>query len=454
MDPVAGDLADSKFLGLFGRTAATQGLATDRESALRKLIPWATKGGFAILDQGLFAGTNFLVNILLARLLTPAEYGAFALAYSIFLLFSTFHTAIFTEPMTIFGSGKYAKELKKYLGILVRLHLAVTLPSGLILLGAAFVVGRIYSPLVERALLGIGLAAPFILLLWLARRAFYIRVQPEWSAVGGALYLLLVLGLINVMRGGHRLSAVTAFLGMGAGAIVVSVFLLLRLGLSWKVPHGNPTVAMVTADHWRYGRWSLATAGVTWFPSNVYYALLPVWIGLEGSGALRAFANLTLPLMHTIGALSVLLLPLLVRVRQGAGTRAMTRTLKSYLALFFSGSAVYLALLWIFRAEAFHLIYAGKYQEYGPWPLILVGILPFSASLTMVLACALRALEHPDWIFWSYVGSSVVALAAGVPLAAVYGVCGALGGLLLSSLTTGMLMFLFYRRASRRQVTG
>ena len=97
----------------------------DQEIVLPKLLSWATKGGFALIDQALFAGANFLVNILLARWLTPTEYGAFALAYSVFLLLGTFHTAIFTEPMMVFGAGKHAEQFEKYLGILLRGHLSL-----------------------------------------------------------------------------------------------------------------------------------------------------------------------------------------------------------------------------------------------------------------------------------------------------------------------------------------
>jgi hypothetical protein len=44
------------------------------------LISWFKKGSLAVLDQGLFSGANFIVNILLARWLAPEEYGAFAVA--------------------------------------------------------------------------------------------------------------------------------------------------------------------------------------------------------------------------------------------------------------------------------------------------------------------------------------------------------------------------------------
>ena len=440
-----------------GRTIATERTLIIKvpligeEIALPELVSGATKGGMAILDQALFAGANFLVNILLARWLTPAEYGAFALAYSVFLLFGAFHTAILTEPMMVFGAGRYGEWFRKYLGMLIRGHFALMVPGSFLLVGAAFLLGRLYSINVKHAFLGLALAAPFILLVWLVRRAFYVRLQPGWAAVGGGLYLLFLFVLTYALNVRHWLSPVTAFLGMGVSALVVSLFLLSHLRLSWRENAASPTLATVANDHWRYGRWSMATAGLIWFPGNIYYALLPAWIGLEGTGALRALTNLAMPVLHGIAALSMVLLPVLVRTRQKSGIQGMARKMKLALALFVSGAGFYLLVLWAFRIEIFQLLYAGKYASNASLPLLLVGLLPFAGSVTAVLGSGLRALERPDWIFWCYVGSSFVALAIGVPLAATMGVGGALGGMLLSTLTTGALMLLFYRRSLLQQ---
>src|ERR1041385_6143479 len=45
---------------------------------------WVTRGTLAVLDQGLISGSNFLIGILLARWLLPAQYGAYGLAFEIF----------------------------------------------------------------------------------------------------------------------------------------------------------------------------------------------------------------------------------------------------------------------------------------------------------------------------------------------------------------------------------
>ena len=418
---------------------------------LRKIFPWAAKGGLAILDQGLFAGTNFVVNILLARWLTSAEYGAFALAYSVFVLLGVFHIAILIEPMLVFGPGRYRERFPEYLGILLRGHFGLMVPEVLILVGAAFLLGRVYSASIERALLGLALAAPFILLLWLVRQACYVRLRPERAAAGGFLYLVFLLGILSALRAGQRLSLVTAFMGMGIVALVVSVILILILGPIWTAEGGNPSAKMVLTDHWRYGRWSVATAGINWFPGNVYYVLLPIWVGLEGAGALKALMNLAMPALQSINALSLILLPVLVQSRKESGTHAMANTMRSFLALFLFGSTLYLALLWGLRSELFRLLYAGKYTEYASWPLLLAGVLPIGACVTGALGDTLRALERPDWIFWCYLGSSIVALLVGIALAAIMGVTGALLGQLFSSLTAGALMFWFYQRFLREK---
>lgn len=421
-------------------------------ASLAGWLPWVGKGSLAILDQGLFAGTNFIVNILLARRLTPADYGAFALAYSVFLLFGTFHSASLTEPMVVFGAGKYAGHFEEYLGTLLRGHFILMVPGSLILIGAAFLLGRAYSTTIERAFLGVAFAAPFLLLLWLVRQAFYVQLRPGWAAIGGFLYLVFLLGFMRALWSRQQLSLVTAFTGMGLGAFVVSLFLLLILGPSWTAERGYPSATMVFNDHWRYGRWSLATAGIIWFPGNIYYVLLPAWLGLEGAGALRALMNLAMPVLHSMAPLCLLLLPALVRNRKESGTPGMAKTMRAFLALFLFGSMLYLILLWEFRSEAFRLLYAGKYQEYTFLPVILVGILPLGASVIGVLGSGLRALERPEWIFWGYVGSGVVTLLVGIPLAAAVGVAGALLGQLLSSLTAGALMFWLYRRFLREKV--
>src|SRR5437764_4410987 len=123
-------------------------------SLLTEARHWAGKGVLAVADQALFAGGNFLVNVLLARWMTPSEYGAFALAYAVFLLFAALHAAVLVEPMMVFGSGKYAGRPHDYFTILIRGHFMVIVPASLLLAGVGVGLGRIYDHTVEQAFFG------------------------------------------------------------------------------------------------------------------------------------------------------------------------------------------------------------------------------------------------------------------------------------------------------------
>src|SRR5258708_3519283 len=157
--------------------------------ALDGALHWARKGVLAVVDQALFAGANFLVNILLARAMSPADYGAFALAYAVFLLFGALHAAVFVEPMVVFGSGKYADRPRRYFALLIRGHFLFMAPASLVLVAVGLGLGRVYDASVERAFFGLVVAAAFMLLLWLVRRMCYLHLRPERALAASAGYL-------------------------------------------------------------------------------------------------------------------------------------------------------------------------------------------------------------------------------------------------------------------------
>ncbi len=67
---------------------------SSRRPSFAEAVKWAGKGTYALADQALFSGANFLITVLLARSLQPAEYGAYSLAFAVFMLFATVHAAL------------------------------------------------------------------------------------------------------------------------------------------------------------------------------------------------------------------------------------------------------------------------------------------------------------------------------------------------------------------------
>lgn len=427
-------------------SATASAVSATKVARAQGLVTWGARGGLALADQALFAGAHFLLNILLARWLTPADYGAFALGYAVFLLVSAVHGALLLEPMAVFGSGKYLPAWQSYLGILLRGHLALTAVAAVLVLGTTRLAAHFGSPAVQQVLLVLAPVIPVLLLVWLTRRAFYFRLRPGWATAGSAAYFAVLLAAAVWLYRTGKLSLVTAVLAMALAAAVAASLQLARLCPRWT--HGEAlSVSDVAREHWQYGRWALASAAAMWVPLNVYYLVLPAWGGLEAAGALKALMNLANPALHSLIAFGMLIVPLLVRHRDRGGIELMRQTLRRLIGLFLLGATAYAVLLWLFRIELLHLLYGGKYLQYSAAPIFLVSLLPLGASLTVLIGCTLRSLELPNLVFWSYAASCAVAVCLGIPLAVKFGLWGALVGLCSTYLATAGFMFRFLRKS-------
>ncbi len=193
----------------------------------RRLGRWVAKGGLAIVDQGLISGSNFLIGILLARWLIPAQYGAFSLAFSVFLLLSYVYHALLSEPQGVFSGSAYSQCLRGYLKALLGIQAVLTV-FGLVLLGgaAAIVYAMGKAEGLPGALAGVAIASPCILFFWLLRRAYYMNLAPARAAIGAFIYCVLVTGGLLVAYKKALVSPFTAYLLMAIGALGTGFFLL------------------------------------------------------------------------------------------------------------------------------------------------------------------------------------------------------------------------------------
>jgi O-antigen/teichoic acid export membrane protein len=236
------------------------------------------------------------------------------------------------------------------------------------------------------------------------------------------------------------LSAASALGAMAATSLIVSAGCLYRFrqisGEETTTSKVRLKSAPVIADHWRYGRWAALTAALVWIPANIYYVLLPERFGLESTAFLRAMMNLAYPLVHTVSALVPLLIPVLVQQRKRDGLRRMKRTVLHLVMIFAPMSLLYLSVVVVFRGPILHVLYAGKYNDVSAWTVVFIGCLPILTGISWLVGAALRALERPRLIFWSYLASAVTALAVGIPITMQYGVPGAAFSLAIQEVPT------------------
>ena len=146
----------------------------------------------------------------------PQQYGAYALAFEILLFMSVVYASLILEPMTVFGPSIFKDDFRAYLGILLRIHCALSL-----LMIVAVSPGRSPNALkptssLPAALVGVAVASPCLLLFWLVRRGFYVHLVPKKAAVGACVYSAVVLAGVTAVYKLHSLSSLLAFLIMAA----------------------------------------------------------------------------------------------------------------------------------------------------------------------------------------------------------------------------------------------
>ena len=399
-------------------------LAFDRE-LLGKLTSWAHKGGLALLDQGLISGSNFVISILLARWLTPEFYGAYAVAFGIYVLLQLTYGALVLEPMAVFGGAAYRRCLRGYCGSMLWVHLIISFVI-FVLVGSSAAVAQAlgWAGGLSGALLGVALASPCLLLLWYARRAFYLEMSPGRAATGSVLYCVLLLGGLFLAYRHSLLSPFKVFVLMGIAALVADVLLLIRL--SSELPAGDPAPALRESwqRHWRYGRWALASCVASWTPTYIFYPLLSTFSGIAQSGELRALMNFFSPLDQTLSALSLLFLPYAARVQAEQGRSGLIALTRNLMILSVVGAVIYWALIVEFRAPVFRLLYAGKYTNVTYLlPVLALGSIFWSAGYGP--AIALRAIESPASIFVAYFATTLISVIVGIPATRFFGLKGA-----------------------------
>ncbi|WP_412060254.1 glycosyltransferase [Rubrivirga sp. IMCC45206] len=391
---------------------------------------WLRQGTWTVMDQALFAGANFLVNVLLARWLTPEAYGAFTVAFVVFLLAGTVHGGLLIEPMLVFGPGKFEGKTGPYLRVLLRAHAGFSAVAGALLAVVGGVAWALGSPELAAVFLALAISQPAILALWLLRRACFVVSKPSWAAGAGALYMALLAGGAVALYRVDALTGPLALVLMAVASLAACAVLAGRLGV-FRREQVPGLAADARAAHIEYGRWSASTGVLEWVQLAVPFLALPLFVGLEGSGTLRALFNLAMPALQGFGALATLCLPLFVRAR-AAGT--FDRTFRQIGGAFLGLGALYGVLVLAFGEVAVAWLYDGKYAA-TPGALAFLALIPFVVAGSNMLTTAVRSAELPSAVFrartWAVGVTGTVVLA----LTAAFGVVGALAGEVVVLLT-------------------
>ncbi len=423
--------------------------ALDSPGAFRR---WTGSLTLAVADQALASGVHFGISLLLARRLEPADYGSFALAYAMFLLAAGVHNAVILEPMSVIGPARYAASLSSYFGVMVRLHAGLTLAIAAALVSGAAVLAALASPLWPAVLAG-GLAAPCVLLFWLARRACYAASRPALAAAGSLFYAVLLAGGLAWLMTGGRLSLGSVFLLMAGAAVTASAGLGRRLGMRSGHLLGRAAAGRLSeaaGRHWNYARWSLGSTALYWLAGSIYLPMVAALAGLEAVAAYRAADNLLLPMSQALTGAGLLILPWLSRQHSLRGNRFLRIAAVRISLVAAAAAGAYLLVILMFGQGIMRLVYGGDFY------LAYFGLVPYLGAAVLLRAigdtgfgAASRAAGRPDIGFRATALSAGVTLTAGLAMVWRWGAEGASAGWMVSSAAAGLAQAWLFRSRIR-----
>jgi O-antigen/teichoic acid export membrane protein len=315
-----------------------------------------------LADQGIFASTNFITNILFARWLTPIDYGMFAVSFTGYLLLTVFHFGAVLEPLLVQSSRVDSSRSHSYIVTLIRAHVIAFAGIGILVLVGFSIASFIDARDIGLAIIGAGIGGSFMVTLLTARRLCLVFLSTRVSTMIGALYMA---GVIITSYLIHAHGGVTWFdlwLVMGGWSLLCSVLILRLLYVSLRGT--NPyTLAELVRFQWQYARYGMVAALCAWMRVDGIMLILAKTAGLEVIAETRAIMNIGNPIVQVVLALQP---SWLVRFSRQHSMAILGKTL----LVFCLGAGIVLAVVTGGYETLVRWVYGGRYMD-GAWLLPL-----------------------------------------------------------------------------------
>lgn len=414
----------------------------------------ARRAFWGILDHGLFSITNFALSIVLARWLPATDYGAFAIAFSVFLLIAALQIGTIIEPMLIFGSGRYGRCFPAYVRTVTRAHFVVMACCSVLLLVMASALAAVGNAAVAMAFVGLAIATPFFLFASVRRRVFYVDGRVHFAALTSAILLITSFAAMYGLMRANRLSAFSGFIAIGAAGALSAALSVFLEETRDESSQDAPSLAEMAKEHWRYARWGTPAIAMSWVLVNAFVVGVPILTDVQAAAGLRAMLNLIQPPIQLLNALGTVMLPSLVRAGNSERFRKIAR---SSLLVFVIVALAYVVPVVMFAKSIAALLYHSRYT--GMTGLIDY-LIPVPVLCAVITACVivLQAREKPRPVFVSWATGALGAVIVGIPLIVHFGVRGAAAAISISycaaSLAFCYLAFGELRREPKLTVRG
>jgi O-antigen/teichoic acid export membrane protein len=409
---------------------------------------WVKKGSLSILDQAFFSGTNFVLSILLARWLASDLYGIFALSFAIYLFFSGIYNAIILEPISVFATSKYHEQFNQYLSSQFVIHFIVTGILGGFIICVAWILYylNVWDSTMIKALFGVGVSLPFLLLLWLVRRIFYIIQSPSNALLSTFIYFVsALLGALVISSSVHRENIFLWYAMIGLASLLSSMPIFFSKKIKVISMQGFSNWKTFIREQWLFGRWIVLATLLYSLGTQTQIFLAASYLGLHAAGAFKAVQNVMLPMFQIVAAVSTLMLPP-ISLEYGRTNYEEMRSKSLRVAGLLVFVAICYEIALLFGAKHIdYFLYDAKYTEFA-WLIPVIGLIPLLNALQTGFSLILRSLQKPIYYIIDKSISAFIGVSSAFLFISFWSVPGAVYSLLLVELTTLLIYWWLYRK--------
>lgn len=370
--------------------------------------------GWGLADQLLSSLTNVALGVLVARTVSPDDFGAFTLAFVTYTLALAGARALASEPLMVRYSA--SSEARWRAGVVLAsgtaLVLGVAIGVGCLAVGA--VTGGTFGP----AFAILGLCMPGLLLQDSWRYAFFTAGRGGRAFANDLAWALVLFPAVGVLLATGTGSVATFMLAWGGAASVAAVFGIVQLR---AIPQPTRILVWLREQGDLAGRF-LAESVVTSGTSQLTLYLVGLVAGLGAVGSLRAGQLLLGPFNLLALAMGLVAVPDAVRTLAHS-PRNLRRSAVLYSSALAGGALAWGAAAYALPGGAGRAVLGGNWEG-GHGVVIPLAITAAGFGLSFGPSVALRALGAAGRSLRVRATEACITLVAGLGGAAVGGARG------------------------------
>jgi O-antigen/teichoic acid export membrane protein len=399
------------------------------------------RAGWGVFDQGFVSLANFGLGVVVARLVSPDEFGAFGVAFAVYLVALNVSRGFATQPLTIRFGTRDAAEFRRGTAESTGLALMIGVLSGLVCL----LLAAIFPAPLSSSFVGLAIALPGLLLQDAWRFVLFTARRGQQAMLNDLVWTIVLVPLIWIVVRSGQESVLLLIVCWGAGAAAAAVVGAIQAGgvprvrgsLRWWREHIDITPRFLSSELVQLGGAQLVLFAVG------------ALVGLAGIGSIRGAQLLLGPFNVLSVGVHLTMVPEAARL---IGDARRLRRLTIAASALLGGAAVLWGTIVVLLPDSI-----GRQVLGATWDGAHTVLLPVTISMVVPLLStgpriALRALEEAGRTLQSSFFQTTFTVVGGIGGALMAGVVGAAWGLAIAAIGAVVVWWFNLSRAMGQHV--